>query len=57
MSTVRVAAAQAAAVLMDQAATIDRVAELTAAAAAEQAQLVAFPEVFVPGTRSGSTRG
>jgi len=45
-----VAAVQASYVLMDQAATLDRVAGLTAAAAAQGAQLVAFPEVFVPGT-------
>ena len=50
MTTLRVAAVQAAYVLMDRDATIDRVAELTAAAAAEGAQLVVFPEVFVPGT-------
>jgi nitrilase len=35
---------------MDRDATIDRVAELTASAAREGAQLVVFPEVFVPGT-------
>jgi predicted amidohydrolase len=46
----RLAAVQASYVLMDQAATLDRVAELTAAAARERAQVVAFPEVFVPGT-------
>lgn len=50
MTTVRVAAVQASYVLMDREATIDRVAELTAAAAGEGAQLVVFPEVFVPGT-------
>jgi nitrilase len=51
MTTVRVAAVQASYVLMDREACLDRVAELTAAAAAaEGAQLVAFPEVFVPGT-------
>jgi nitrilase len=50
MPALRVAAVQAAYVLMDQAATIDRVADLTAAAAREGAQLVVFPEVFVPGT-------
>ena len=50
MSTLRVAAVQASYVLMDREATIDRVAELTAAAAHNGAQLVAFPEVFVPGT-------
>jgi nitrilase len=50
MSTLRVAAVQASYVLMDREATIDRVAELTAAAAAEGAELLVFPEVFVPGT-------
>jgi nitrilase len=50
MPALRVAAVQAAYVLMDRDATIDRVAELTAAAAREGAQLVVFPEVFVPGT-------
>jgi nitrilase len=50
MPALRVAAVQAAYVLMDQAATIDRVAGLAAAAAREGAQLVVFPEVFVPGT-------
>src|SRR5882757_10974573 len=50
MTTIRVAAVQASYVLMDRDATIDRVAVLTAAAAADGAQLVLFPEVFVPGT-------
>jgi nitrilase len=50
MATVRVAAVQASYVLMDQKATLDKVAELTGKAAAAGAQLVAFPEVFVPGT-------
>ncbi len=50
MSSLRVAAVQASYVLMDREATIDRVAQLTAAAAADGAQLVVFPEVFVPGT-------
>jgi nitrilase len=50
MPALRVAAVQAAYVLMDRDATIDRVAGLTAAAAREGAQLVVFPEVFVPGT-------
>ena len=50
MTSVRVAAVQASYVLMDQAATLDRVAGLTAEAVAQGAQLVAFPEVFVPGT-------
>ena len=50
MARVRVAAVQASYVLMDQQATLDRVAELTGKAAAQGAQLVVFPEVFVPGT-------
>src|SRR6266446_5440375 len=50
MTTLRVAAVQATYVLMDREATIDRVAELAAGAAAKGAQLVVFPEVFVPGT-------
>jgi nitrilase len=50
MTVLRVAAIQASYVLMDRDATIDRVAALTASAAREGAQLVVFPEVFVPGT-------
>lgn len=50
MSMIRVAAVQAAYVLMDREATLDRVAGLTAQAAERGAQLVVFPEVFVPGT-------
>jgi nitrilase len=50
MTSLRVAAVQANYVLMDRAATLERVAALTAAAAGQGAQLVAFPEVFVPGT-------
>jgi nitrilase len=50
MTSLRVAAVQASYVLMDQAATLARVGVLTAEAAAQGAQLVAFPEVFVPGT-------
>jgi nitrilase len=50
VSKVRVAAVQASYVLMDQKATLDRVAELSAKAAEQDAELVVFPEVFVPGT-------
>jgi nitrilase len=50
MTMVRLAAVQASYVLMDREATIDRVADLTEAAVAEGAQVVVFPEVFVPGT-------
>jgi nitrilase len=41
---------QATYVLMDRDATIDRVDELTADAAAQGAELVVLPEAFVPGT-------
>jgi nitrilase len=50
MTVLRVAAVQESYVLMDRDATIDRVAALTASAAREGAQLVVFPEVFVPDT-------
>ena len=54
MTTVRVAAIQATYVLMNREATIDRVAERTAAAAADGAQLVVFPEAFVPWPTAGT---
>ncbi|MBV9422001.1 MAG: carbon-nitrogen hydrolase family protein [Solirubrobacterales bacterium] len=47
--SVRVAAVQDCPVLLDRAATLDLVAELTDKAVAEGAQLVVFPEAFVPG--------
>jgi nitrilase len=50
VTVVRLAAVQATYVLMDREATIDRVAELTGSAAVQGAQIVVFPEVFVPGT-------
>ena len=50
MMKLRVAVVQATYVLMDRQATIDRVAELTVQAAGKGAELVVFPEVFVPGT-------
>jgi predicted amidohydrolase len=49
MAPFTVAAVQAAYVLMDREATIDRVAALTAEAAGAGARLVVFPEAFVPG--------
>ena len=55
MTTIRVAAVQASYVLMDRDVAIDRVAVLTAAAAADGAQLVVFPEVFAARTCSAST--
>ena len=50
MGVLRIAAVQATYVLMNREATIDRVEELTAEAAQQGAQLVVFPEAFVPGT-------
>jgi nitrilase len=44
MALVRIAAVQASYVLMDQQATLDKVAELTRKAAGQGAQLVVFPE-------------
>ena len=45
---VKVAVVQAAPVLFDREATIDKLAELTSSAVAEGAALVVFPEAFVP---------
>ena len=50
MSVLTIAAVQATYALMDRDATIDRIEELTADAVQRGAQLVVFPEVFVPGT-------
>ncbi len=49
MDPVKVAAVQAAPVLLDRDETIGKVVALTEKAAAEGARLVAFPEAFVPG--------
>jgi nitrilase len=49
-SKLRVAAVQAAYVLMNREASVDRVEALTADAASKGAELVVLPEVFVPGT-------
>ena len=46
----KVAAVQAAAVLMDREATLDKTETLVKEAAANGANLVVFPEVFIPGT-------
>lgn len=50
MTKATVAAVQAAYVLMDREATLDKAEVLVKEAAANGADLVAFPEVFVPGT-------
>jgi nitrilase len=49
MEPVKVAAVQAAPVLLDRDATIGKVMALAETAAAQGARLVAFPEAFVPG--------
>ncbi len=50
---VRVAVVQAAPVLMDREGTVARLAELTAQAAGQGAQVILFPEAFVPGYPRG----
>lgn len=50
MTKAMVAAVQAAYVLMDREATLDKTEVLVKEAASKGADLVAFPEVFVPGT-------
>jgi nitrilase len=49
MTTVKVAAVQAAYILLDQQACLEKTVELLHKAAAEGAQIVVFPEVFIPG--------
>jgi len=49
-TTVKVAAVQAAYVLMDAKACRDKAIDLTHRAAAEGAEIIVFPEVFIPGT-------
>ena len=49
MEPVKVAAVQAAPVLLDRDATISKVVALAEQAAAEGARIVAFPEAFIPG--------
>lgn len=50
MATAKVAAVQAAYVLMDQQACLAKAVDLLGQAAAEGATIVVFPEVFIPGT-------
>jgi nitrilase len=49
MSTMKVAAAQLAPAFLDREATIDKVLDAIGEAAANGAELIAFPETFVPG--------
>jgi nitrilase len=50
MATVKVAAVQAAYVLMDQKACVAKAIDLLEKAAAQGCRIVVFPEVFIPGT-------
>ncbi len=50
MATLTVAAVQAAYVLMDRTATLDKVEALLSQSAVRAADLIVFPEAFVPGT-------
>jgi nitrilase len=50
MTTVKIAAVQAAYVLMDRQATLAKAIDLLEKAAADGAGIVVFPEVFIPGT-------
>ena len=56
-SIVNVAVVQAAPVLFDRAATVAKTIELTAEAAAQGAQLVLFPEAFIPAYPRGLSFG
>ena len=48
--TAKVAAVQAAYVLMDQQGTLSKATAMLETAAAAGAEIVVFPEVFIPGT-------
>jgi len=50
MSSVTIAAVQAASVLMNQEATLAKAVELIAKAAARGSRIMVFPEVFIPDT-------
>lgn len=56
-NSVKVAVIQAAPVLMDKAATVDKMITLTQEAAANGAQLVVFPEAFIPAYPRGLSFG
>lgn len=56
-SSVNVAAVQAAPVLFDKAATIEKIATLTSQAKAQQAEIVLFPEAFIPAYPRGFSFG
>ena len=52
-----VAVIQAAPVLFDKAACVDKALELIGQAAREKAALIVFPELFIPGYPYGMTYG
>ncbi len=56
-NTCRVAVVQAAPILFDKAACVEKAVSLTAEAAANGAELIVFPELFVPGYPYGMTFG
>ena len=56
MTTMTVAAVQAAYVLMDREATLAKVEELMAGPSVQGADPVVFPEAFVPGTQPDTRR-
>jgi nitrilase len=56
-NSVRVAVVQAAPVLMDREATVEKTVSLTAQAAEQGAKLVLFPETFIPAYPRGLTFG
>ena len=53
----RIAVVQAAPVMFDKAACTVKAVELIRAAAAERAELIVFPELFIPGYPYGMTFG
>jgi nitrilase len=55
--TVKVAVVQAAPVLFDREATVEKTCQLTAEAARQGAQLILFPEAFIPAYPRGLTFG
>jgi nitrilase len=57
LSTVHVAVVQAAPVLFDWQATVEKACRLTAEAAAQGAQLILFPEAFIPAYPRGLSFG
>ena len=56
-NTCRVAVVQATPILFDKAACVEKAVSLTAEAAANGAELIVFPELFVPGYPYGMTFG